>query len=101
MTLKDYISKAFHYEYPDNSLGGAERQRKRFLELCKKNGLDRKFPEIVEKNAKWKELADKHQVYFFEDYVKNPLRKKFIPEIRVICVEFDTIPVIKVMIEKD
>ena len=100
-TLKDYLLNAVHYLFPDGSPGGAERQRGQFLTNCQKLGVDKEFPEVLARNPEWCELAKCRQVCFFEDFVKDPLKRGVKPTLRLICTELGNIPVIKLVREKD
>ncbi|MBQ9298062.1 MAG: hypothetical protein IJ223_03355 [Clostridia bacterium] len=100
-TLKNYLTGASHYLTPDSSIGGAERQRKDFLDKCQRLGVEKSFPDLVAKDSEWRELAKSKKVYFFEDFVKDPLGREVKPEIRLLCTEMGTVPVIKLVHEKD
>ena len=96
-TLKNYLSNAEHYLYKDDSPGGAKRQREQFLSNCQKFGLDKEFPKLVENDPEWRELAENKLVYFFEDSLRDPLKRGLNPELRLICAEMGTAPIIKLL----
>ena len=100
-TLKQYLANAVHYLYPDDSPGGVQRQREQFLSTCQRFGLDKEFPNLVANDPEWRETAKNRQVYFFEDFVRDPLKRGLNPELRLICAERGTAPIIKLLREKE
>ena len=98
-TLEKYLEGATHYLFPDQRLDGPARQRRQIINFCKAHGLDQKFRELVTNDSKWRQLAQKQKVYFFEDVVKRPERfHGKLPTIELLCTEGGTCPVIKVLI---
>lgn len=98
-TLREYLSNANHYLYPDKRPGGSERQRKQFLTYCQNYGLEKVFLQLVEKDAEWRNLAESKPVYFFEDAIKPRLGVEISPSISLIAVEGGKTPVIKLIVE--
>lgn len=96
-TLESYINNAYHYLFPDESIGGTERQRNFFKNYCLKHGLLEEFQEAVRSNPEWESLAETEQIYFFEEPRRNK-RSSNDRNITVFCAESGTVPVIKLFI---
>ncbi len=92
--LEDFIRDGKNFLYSENQESEME-SKERIINFCKKNGLDKKFDELIAKEKDWKDLSEK----VVADYVVCvPKKCDFVTSIELMTFDmsFKPTPVIKI-----
>lgn len=99
--LKDLLTKATNYLYPNLNPEFGDREGKRLISFIETNGLFEELLKQVNKDLQWQDLTESKTIQYFIDVPRHITPEEIVPSITILKLDSEETPVVKITYERN